>query len=49
MGSIYICYFNTEEPLVHTQVLPYLRALAQDGIDMHLLTFEKRGAWRAGE
>ena len=29
MKSLYLCYFNTEEPLVHTQVLPYLRAIAQ--------------------
>ena len=49
MRSLYICYFNTEEPLVHTQVLPYLRSLAQGGVEMHLLTYEKRGGWRAPE
>lgn len=49
MRSLYVCYFNTEEPLVHTQVLPYLRALARAGVRMHLLTYEKRGAWRASE
>jgi glycosyltransferase involved in cell wall biosynthesis len=49
MQSLYICYFNTEEPLVHTQVLPYLRAVARAGVQMHLLTYEKRSAWRTGE
>ena len=49
MKSLYICYFNTEEPLVHTQVLPYLRAVARAGVETHLLTYERRGAWRAGE
>lgn len=47
--SLYICYFNTEEPLVHTQVLPYLRAVARAGFRMHLLTYEKRSALRKGE
>lgn len=49
MRSLYICYFNTEEPLVHTQVLPYLRAVARAGVEMHLLTYEKRSAWQTGE
>jgi glycosyltransferase involved in cell wall biosynthesis len=49
MRSLYICYFNTEEPLVHTQVLPYLRAIAKAGIEMHLLTYEKQSVWRSGE
>ncbi|MFL6216331.1 MAG: glycosyltransferase [Blastocatellia bacterium] len=48
-GSLYICYFNTEEPLVHTQVLPYLRAVAATGVRMHLLTYEKRGQLSHGE
>lgn len=47
--SLYICYFNTEEPLVHTQVLPYLRALARAGVRMHLLTYEKRSVLGKGE
>ena len=47
--SLYICYFNTEEPLVHTQVLPYLRAVAHAGVRMHLLTYEKRSALRKSE
>jgi glycosyltransferase involved in cell wall biosynthesis len=35
------------EPLVQTQVLPYLRQLAKAGISVHLLTFEPqlRSAW----
>jgi glycosyltransferase involved in cell wall biosynthesis len=49
LGSLYICYFNTEEPLVHTQVLPYLRAVAASGVRMHLLTYEKRGRLSGGE
>lgn len=49
MRSLYVCYFNTEEPLVHTQVLPYLRALSESGIDLHLLTFEKRSVWIKSE
>jgi glycosyltransferase involved in cell wall biosynthesis len=49
MRSLYVCYFNTEEPLVHTQVLPYLRGLARAGVRMHLLTYEKRSAWRSTE
>jgi glycosyltransferase involved in cell wall biosynthesis len=48
-GSLYICYFNTEEPLVHTQVLPYLRAVAASGVRVHLLTYEKRGRFSRGE
>src|ERR1044072_5943645 len=49
MRSLYVCYFNTEEPLVHTQVLPYLRALSKSGIKIHLLTYEKRSAWMKSE
>lgn len=49
MRSLYVCYFNTEEPLVHTQVLPYLRAVARSGVEMHLLTYEKRSLWRRDE
>ncbi|MEN3336001.1 MAG: hypothetical protein V7641_5366 [Blastocatellia bacterium] len=49
MRSLYICYFNTQEPLVHTQVLPYLRAVAGAGVRVHLLTYEKHGRWHDGE
>lgn len=38
--SLYICYFGVREPLVRTQVVPYLRELAASGVGMSLLTFE---------
>ncbi|MBX3298112.1 MAG: glycosyltransferase [Acidobacteria bacterium] len=38
--ALYICYFGVREPLVRTQVLPYLREIVKDGVEMHLLTFE---------
>jgi glycosyltransferase involved in cell wall biosynthesis len=40
LRSLYLCYFGLREPLVQTQVLPYLRELAAAGIEIHLLTFE---------
>ena len=40
MKTLYLCYFGLREPLVQTQVLPYLRQLVADGIDVSLLTFE---------
>ena len=42
MRTLYLCYFGLREPLVQTQVLPYLRKLTEDGIDVTLLTFEPR-------
>src|SRR5205085_1211364 len=45
-----LCYFGLREPLVQTQVLPYLRGLATSGVDVSLLTFEpelKKG-WTTG-
>jgi glycosyltransferase involved in cell wall biosynthesis len=38
--SLYVCYFGLRQPLVQTQVLPYLRELTRGGIDVLLLTFE---------
>ena len=38
--SLYICYFGVREPLVQTQVIPYLREIIKDGHRMSLLTFE---------
>ena len=38
--SLYICYFGVREPLVQTQVLPYLRELAKAGHEMRIVTFE---------
>jgi len=40
--TLYLCYFSLREPLVQTQVLPYLRQLSAAGIQVHLLTFEPR-------
>jgi glycosyltransferase involved in cell wall biosynthesis len=41
MGTaLYICYFGLRQPLVQTQVLPYLRELKKDGHEIILLTFE---------
>lgn len=47
MRTLYICYFGLREPLVQTQVLPYLRQLSEAGIDVSLLTFEpdQRRSW----
>ena len=38
--ALYVCYFGLREPLVQTQVLPYLRELVRGGVAMSLLTFE---------
>lgn len=38
--TLYLCYFGLREPLVQTQVLPYLRQLALAKINVSLLTFE---------
>lgn len=42
MRTLYISYFGLGEPLVQSQVLPYLRELVRGGIVPHLLTFEAR-------
>lgn len=51
MRTLYICYFGLREPLVQTQVLPYLRQLSRNGIAVSLLTFEpdKKRSWPAAE
>lgn len=48
--ALYLCYFGLREPLVQTQVLPYLRELAARGVSMSLLTFEPDSdkRWDAG-
>ncbi len=39
--TLYLCYFGLREPLVQTQVLPYLRELKKiDDLKISLLTFE---------
>ncbi len=40
--TLYVCYFGLQEPLVQTQVLPYLRQLKSDHVQVSLLTFEPR-------
>ena len=47
MRTLYLCYFGLREPLVQTQVLPYLRELARGGIAVNLLTFEPEWPWPA--
>jgi glycosyltransferase involved in cell wall biosynthesis len=39
-AALYICYFGVNEPLVQTQVIPYLRELVKGGHELTLLTFE---------
>ena len=38
--TLYICYFGMRQPLVETQVLPYLAELAKGGVKVSLVTFE---------
>ncbi|HWN99001.1 MAG TPA: glycosyltransferase family 4 protein [Blastocatellia bacterium] len=46
MRTLYLCYFGLREPLVQTQVLPYLRQLSKAGVEVTLLTFEpNRHTW----
>lgn len=45
--SLYICYFGAREPLVQTQVIPYLRELVKGGNEIILLTFEPARVLRA--
>ncbi|MDQ1522791.1 MAG: hypothetical protein QOE47_715, partial [Pyrinomonadaceae bacterium] len=47
LKTLYLCYFGLREPLVQTQVLPYLRELRRGGVEVYLLTFEpnRRAAW----
>lgn len=49
--TLYVCYFGLREPLVQTQVLPYLRQLQSENLQVSLLTFEPRldETWTAEE
>ncbi|HEX9423158.1 MAG TPA: glycosyltransferase [Pyrinomonadaceae bacterium] len=49
--TLYVCYFGLREPLVQTQVLPYLRQLKSEKVQVSLLTFEPRlrETWTAEE
>ncbi len=38
--TLYLCYFGLREPLVQTQVLPYLREIKKGGTEVSILTFE---------
>ncbi len=42
LRSLYVCYLSLDDPLVHSQVVAYLRGLAAAGHRIHLLTFETR-------
>ncbi|MBS1792992.1 MAG: glycosyltransferase [Acidobacteria bacterium] len=39
--TLYLCYFGLREPLVQTQVLPYLREIKKGGVGVSILTFER--------
>lgn len=41
-ASLYICYYHITDPLVESQVVAYLRAMAERGVEIHLLTFERK-------
>jgi Glycosyltransferase len=45
--TLYICYFGLLEPLVQTQVLPYLCEIKKDGVGISIVTFEPdfRNKW----
>jgi glycosyltransferase involved in cell wall biosynthesis len=52
LKTLYLCYFGLREPLVQTQVLPYLRQLVACGeVEVFLLTFEpqQKLLWTAEE
>ena len=43
LRTLYLCYFGLREPLVQTQVLPYLKQLTSEGeVEVFLLTFEPK-------
>lgn len=44
-AAVYISYFGLREPLVQTQVLPYVREIAASGVTFTLLTFEPARPW----
>jgi glycosyltransferase involved in cell wall biosynthesis len=47
--ALYLCYFGLREPLVQTQVVPYLKEILKDNIKISLLTFEPnfKETWNA--
>ncbi len=40
--TLYLCYFGLLEPLVQTQVLPYLRQIVSENLKVSILTFEPK-------
>src|SRR5665648_1016604 len=42
LRSLHVCYASLDDPLIHAQVISYLRGLAHGGHTIHLLTFEHR-------
>lgn len=40
LSALYVCYLGLDDPLVHSQVVAYLRGLAANGHTIHLVTFE---------
>jgi glycosyltransferase involved in cell wall biosynthesis len=50
--TLYLCYFGLREPLVQTQVLPYLREINKlENVNVSLLTFEPglKKNWTPGQ
>lgn len=48
--TLYVCYFGVREPLVQTQVVPYLQQLQSTHLQVSLLTFEPQlENWSADE
>lgn len=47
LGTLHLCYGSLDDPLIHAQVVSYLRGLAAHGYRVHLLTFETRRLSRA--
>lgn len=50
-SALYLCYFGLREPLVQTQVLPYIREVSKGGARVSILTFETKPneTWTAEE
>lgn len=46
---LYVSPNGVGSPLVRSQVLPYLRGLAEDGVDAELVTFERGDPYPEGE
>ena len=42
LKSLYISYFGVLKHLSQTQILPYLRGLAADGVSVTIVSFEER-------